>query len=505
MSTSPISNCTLDNPELCRIHGNRQKIKFDKRATRNLKWAQENLENTGDNVDDYMSAKDILEHAEREYYATIKGEAELEKLIDEAKWPEGEILAEKLRAALEVRKEFEERDKEAYTYRFPESKLDNAQKRIDKANKKLERAGIEERFGISDIEYYTESGENGEEFNMVKITINNPPLNVEGWDFVAAVDEAEAGFVTRVLPGQELKGYTPESMTCEHCGQRRSRKATYLLRDADGNYKQVGSSCLESFLGVTPKGLWTLDYDLEETSRMDDGRRISGGVDSTVELQKVIALSLAVSDNGDSYMSNSRAYEFGERSTATKVKEVLFGRIGGVQESDYSQYMEKANKILIETKFEGNSDYETNMRTVLSGERVRVKHIGYAASVISAYKRQKEANVIKEAKIVSAPKGFIGTKGEKIANVDAVITKVVQWEANYGYNSKTETMIIMRTPDNKEIKWKASGNKDFEEGQKVTITAATVKDHTVYRENDQTVILRAKLNVIEEESVEEKA
>jgi hypothetical protein len=492
MTATTVSKCSLENPSLCRIHGDKQKIKFQKRAENNLSSAKERLENAGDNMDAFMDARYALEHAELQYYSTLNGEIELRKEIENTAWPNNEVLQEKLKAALEVRAELEKQDEEAYTYTFPASKLDDALHRIDKANKKLERAGIKEKFTI-DPEFYFEEGKDGEVFSMVKITLNHPPLSVEGWDFVAAVDEAgdKDNLVTRVLPGQELQGYRPESMVCDHCGRNRFRKATYLLRNETGEYKQVGSSCLESFLGVKPKALWTLEYDLEETSRIDDGTRISGGADSFVPLETTVAIALAVSNNGKEYTSSTNAMNFGTDSTASLVKIELFG--AKPTKIDYTPYLEQAKTVIKDTKFEGDNDYVTNMRAIMSGEKLKSKHIGYATSVVSAYRRQVDGEATRAAKPANAV-GYLGAKGEKIKDIDATITFVDYWDNDY--TGGKDTMIIMRTPDNKEIKWKASGYKEYEAGNKVRISSATIKDQAVYRENEQTIILRTKMEII---------
>lgn len=496
---TPISKCTVENPDLCRIHGNKQKIKFEKKAVSNLAWAKTNLEKAENkSVDDYMYAKEIYEHAELEYYSTLTGEKELQDQIAAAQWPENEILEEKLKAANKLRLEIEAKDAEAYTYTFPESKLEDALHRIEKANRKLERAGIKERF-TADTEYFTEEGENGEKFSMVKLQLNHPPLSVDGWDFVAAVDEAENGLVTRVMPGQELGGYKPESMICDHCGRKRFRKATYLIRNEQGEYKQVGSSCLEPFLGMSPKGLWALEFDMEENNRLDDGRRVSGGVDSVVPLQDTVAIALAVSDNGKSFKSKAYAQETFSDSTSDMVRNELFGLKKDKKKLDYSEYMDKAAEVIQNTKFEGDNDYVTNMRTILDAENVKAKHIGYAVSVVSAYNRQHEDIAAKKAKIDNAPSGFLGEVGEKFTNKTATVKIIKHDENPYSYNGEKVSWIVLRTDDNKEVVWSASKYLDFEPGDKVNIAKGKVKNHKTYNGNDQTSINYAKIELISRE------
>lgn len=497
-TTSPISKCTLENPEICRIHGNQRKIKFERQAEAELKKQQISVEAAQEmnNMDLYINAKHMLDWAELKYYATTKGEAELREKISEAIWPDKEALEEKLEAALQERERIEAKDLDDNTYEFPESKLPEAIKRIDKANRKLERSGVEGRFTYT-TEEFTEIGEDGMEYYMTRLIIQQPPLNIAGYDFVAAVDVAESGILTRVLPGQSLSGYKPNEMVCDHCGRRRFRKATYLLKDAEtGEYKQVGSSCLESFLGVKPHGLWSLNYDMEDVEKLDTGKRST--TDVAVPLINTVAIALAVSDNGRAFKSRARAQDYGTESTADEVKNQLFGV--KVEKVDYDEYLEKAKTIIEETKFDGDSDYETNMRSILTAEKVRSKHIGFAASVVSAYNRQQEREIKTTLPINQPALGFIGVEKDKLKDITLTVKKAISLENNYGYHESTDTLLIMRTEDNKEVVWKASGYKDFNPGDKVNMKSGTVKGQDHKYGSDQTLVTRAKLELIEDEN-----
>lgn len=45
---------------------------------------------------------------------------------------------------------------------------------------------------------------------------------------------------------------------------------------------------------------------------------------------------------------------------------------------------------------------------------------------------------------------------------------------------------MLRTDGNLLIKWFATGVRDYEPGQRVRILCATVKDHEIFRDQDQT-------------------
>lgn len=490
--TSTTTKCQAKNPAFCRFHGDSKRLTFEKNLRDQLARAKKQVEEAGNNIDKYLEAKEFLEEAEIEYAATLDGEEQLRELIKNTSWPESEVLEERLKAALALREEWENDDSELGSYAFPASKLEDAISRIEKANRKLERAGVEDRFTY-EVEEYIEEDEEGHQFSMVKLQLSHPKLNIQGWDFVAAVDKSVDGdILTRVLPGQELGGVRPDSQYCEHCGSRRSRKTTYLLRNGDGELKQVGSNCLSSFLGVEPKGLWALSYDFnQEGTRLNSGGRVYGGPDTVLNLQETVAMALAVSHGGDNYVSSARARESFTSSTADQVRYQFFNpTIKNEDRVDPSPYMDKAKELIENTKFEGDTDYATNMRTITSREHVGIRQMSMAVSVIAAANRsrwQAEREAARAAHVPSV--GFIADKGEKIKNINLKVKKVFHDHNDYG----PTTFLIMESEDGKEVIWRASKELNYSSGDTINVLSATVKDHSNYNGNDQTVLTRARV------------
>lgn len=497
--TATATKCQAKNPEFCRYHGSSKKTSFEERSRKFYVNAQIDLNSAlALNPDRYMEAKEVYDIAEAEYYSTAKGEAELvEKIEATPDSVEKDVLIQKHKNALKMRETLEEQDSHEGLYTFPASKLEEASKRLDKANRKLERAGVSERF-TADIEHYIETDDEGNKFDMVRYQLNSPPLKVAGWDFVAAVDNMDnGGFITRVLPGQELKGYAPEKMVCDHCGNNRKRKATYLLKDSAGEYKQVGSSCLQSFLGVAPKGLWALSYDVEETERLDNGIRRTGGPDQLIPVEDTVAIALAVSDGGKKFTSGSKAMEWGIESTASQVTNQLFSRsLKEGDKVDFYPYREQAKELIKNTHFEGDSDYGSNMKKLLAEKYLSPKHIGYTVSVIAAHNRQvNEAKKKEELEKAPKPQGFLGVENEKVGNIKATIKMVRPTTSSY--NDAPGSMVTMVTDDNKEVVWYASRVQDFTPNQKVNIKTATVKRRGSFQGVDQTIVIRPKVEPVE--------
>lgn len=490
---TPKSACKAKNPEFCRYHSSNSG-NYDARAESAYNHFKEAVKSSK-NLDDRYHNEANLDEAAQEYAATDSGrEFFSQQLAETEDWAEKERLEKLLESGERLRAYIE--DKADGIVRFPASKLEIAEKRIETANRKLARAGLEERFTYT-TEEYVETDKDGHAYNMIALSISHPALSVSGWSFVAAVDKTEDGStITRTLPSQELNGYRPEHFQCDHCGSNRRRNSTYLLRNAEGEYKQVGSNCLTSFLGVKPSGLWMLDYDPEEgNSFIERGGRVWGSSDSAMNTTELIAAALAVSEGGEKYISKKAAYEWGLTPTVNDVQDYFFGRGSKKWENiDHHEHIEEAKRIMETTNFDGDDDYNTNMRTLLSQEYTSVKHMGYVASVIAAHKRQT-ADADRVAEKAAKPKavGYLGQPDEKIKNVKLKVTKKIQSEFFYNGYERTSTLVIMEDELGRQVKWSASGSKSFQEGDEITITSATIKGTDIYNDNEQTIITRARV------------
>lgn len=492
------TSCKAKNPEFCRYHSSNSGA-FNTRAESTYNYFKEQVEKSK-NLDDRYYMESNLQEAAVEYAATDAGSEVFAKQLEETS---DEMERERLKSLLEDGERLRDyiEDKADGVVRFPASKLEIAEKRIEAANRKLERAGLEQRFTYT-TEEYVELDKDGHAFNAIAMTISHPALSVSGWNFVAAVDKTDDGStITRTLPSQELNGYRPEQFQCDHCGSNRRRNSTYLLRNDEGEYKQVGSNCLQSFLGVKPAGLWMLDYDPEANGEyIRKGGYSWGSSDSVIPTTELVAAALAVSEGGEKYVSNKVASEWGITSTVSDVRDYFFSRSSKKwEDTDHHEYVQEAQKLMSETTFDGDDDYNTNMRTLLSQEYTSIKHMGYVASVIAAHKRQTAT-----AERIAKPKavGYLAQPKEKISNVKLKVTKKIVSSGYFNGYERTSTLLIMEDDLGRQVKWSASGYKDFEEGSEITISSATVKDTDIYNGNEQTIITRAR--VVEPEPKEEE-
>ncbi len=368
---------------------------------------------------------------------------------------------------------------------------------IDKANKRLARYGIDGRFEAT-LEDGTER-RNEQDIPVTYLTLSRPSLSLGGWTFSGTHDVTDDGQMlhyraTTTVPMPEVT-----DTTCQFCGKSRRRERVYTLHHDTEGSKQVGKSCLEAFLGVKPKGLWALDWTLDD-QELDDAETIGrwSAVGSDVfDAEALLAAAASTTRNGELFVPKSRA-----STEHPATADALIGQWEAAHAAitdDGRQFARDALAWLRSTDDDG--DYIGNLKASLipkdgTQKWVSQKHVGIAASAISAYRRHLD----REAELAAKEKtrqeyqpGYVAPIGEKIAGVGATVVRVNYSTSYIGYGREApKTILSMITDDGHQVTWFASGTKEFPIGQKVTV-AGTVKNHDEYQGIDQTVITRAKI------------
>src|SRR5699024_7957357 len=125
-------------------------------------------------------------------------------------------------------------------------------------------------------------------------------------------------FMMRTAPGHDFGGWRPEPGRCDHCGKYRDRNTTYLVTSPDtGQTLQVGASCMEAFLRIKPKGLWTLGLGADDLH--DDDQPPQAATTQVTDTRELPANALIATDMGKRYVSKPRAAERGASPTADRI------------------------------------------------------------------------------------------------------------------------------------------------------------------------------------------
>lgn len=387
--------------------------------------------------------------------------------------------------------------------------LEALEKKVAKANRRAERAGIEARFafevtGEKVVEKKDGQGVPTGEVEVYKtIEMDYPEVKMAGWDFLAAVQFEEGGTIIRNHPDKELpEGFErPDAHNCDHCNVNRNRKNTYIVQNDSGETAQVGSTCIQDFLGIEPKGLWMLEAftpeEIEEWGNVPTGG--NGWTPTMLSLDTVIRVAMVVSENGAKFVSKKRAIEQESSATSEDVVNIVVPNkhLPEHVQQAHREVLEQAHNLpsdLIEEVHQAvedmaDSDYALNMRAVLGSQSITFRSVGFAASAAAVYNRAHSEKV--EREVAKKAEGFVADVKVRFRNVPVTVTKVIWWENQWGMTA----MNLFRTEDGKIIKW-VTGAVDLEVGDEVLLTA-TVKEWDNYNGDDQTVVSRGIVKVAE--------
>ena len=131
-----------------------------------------------------------------------------------------------------------------------------------------------------------------------------------------------------------------------------------------------------------------------------------------------------------------------------------------------------------------SSDYIQSVQAIAKRGWVGTKHMGFACSIIQAYRREM-ARLAKEAAKALVNSQHMGTIGKR-ETFTLKVNRLIFSDGFYGL-----TIIhLMEDKDGNVFKWFSSG-PELDEGEFLTLKA-TVKGHGEYKGTKETVLTRVR-------------
>lgn len=386
-----------------------------------------------------------------------------------------------------------------------------ALKKIASANRRLTKAGINGQFDFTETKRFVPR-EEVDRLTGIKtswaevyydIELNEPKLAYDGYEFLAVMNREGKGFFVRSRKGVELEGERPDKMVCDHCGHNRERNKTYLIKGPDGETKQIGSTCVDAYLGIKPEGLWALEYDALDS--------FSEGSDSNHQpvphysVDDTLSIALAASDGGENFKPSSW-----DHSTSAAVADIRFG--GKHVDVQWRREMfEKASEMKSSGKvaqlrsminqMDDNSDYARNLKAAVSEEYASPRAQSIVISAVSIIKREEKAKqwaaereqrrIAEESKKDMFKAGHIGKKDEKLKDVTYEVIEAREYSSSdFHGNPITKYATTMRDSDGHKLTFFASEDltKIKDDENKVTFSSGRIKEHSNYEGQDQTIL-----------------
>lgn len=394
-------------------------------------------------------------------------------------------------------------------YTIPEHEIENARKIIDRTNRKLERLGISDRFTAEEEKFTTvETDDYGvpEARDFYRIRLNTPSISYGGYTFLAVVDREDGGLVTRTGSDVDLKGWRPENQECEHCGQKRHRSKTYLIQDRNGERHQIGSTCVEAYLGMKPEGLWALSSTPLEKLTDDEEFQKSYNHGPTLRPRDyTLAMALAVSHDGDNFVSRRTANEYQMSSTSDDILEAMEGT--DPEKRDWRIEMhQKAQEYINDGKrikelrqqiedMDGGSDYSENLKTIANGEWVSPRATSTLVSILGFDRKRRQNESVRKIEKSWVP-GFSAPPG---TSVKGMKVKVVKNDVREEYDIHARcnvfrSRVVMRDEKGHQLIWWASREIKVDADDEVELKGGSVKKNDQYNGVDQTVLTRVKVD-----------
>jgi len=375
--------------------------------------------------------------------------------------------------------------------------MEDAIQAVQEANHRLERAGIDERF-VLERSRPLKLIEHGRPTTSWMVRLNRPVISYKGWRFAAELERDASG---AVLSHGVWSSHIPTTLECEHCHSSIDRTKTYLLVHEDGTQIQIGSTCVEAYLGIRPKGLWTLSTSLIDEYAVDepiDDAQEDAGYDvnlpvvsreDEVPARAVLAAALDISDGGKRWIRREDTPE--NVGTSDIVKQEIRDsgwRTEGTRDPRVSEVIKAVQAM------PDDSEYAHNLKALAGARVISFKNAGLLASAVTVYARAQRA-----ARTASpATPGFIAPEGQPVPQTQAKVTAVRDFEDINPHSGRRMTthMVLMRDSDGHTIKWNTTGRNVPQEGDDIRLTGGTVKRHGVYRGEDQSVVTRLKFEPV---------
>jgi hypothetical protein len=355
---------------------------------------------------------------------------------------------------------------------------------------------------VREVSVVVTDGEGGEMIDTYKTTfykyeVTGAAPKLEGWTFMCTIEPTEAGNILRCVPGQEVDAsYQTAALVCQHCNKNR-RRSEYFLVKKDQDTKMVGRNCIRDFLGHTsPDRIAGFMEGLGELHGFcGDGAGCSRE-HRTYPVKEVAEWTLAAIAK-DGWVP--RSYN-PESCTANTVSELLNPPRQRDEFREWQKMREEYSKRIKAEKVEAclaeilklenvsnRSNFDNNLLVIAKLEAAGYKELGILVAGIANIARKIEAEIAARNERANKSNEWMGTIGER-KEFALVCVKIRDIATDYGKS----TLLVFEDESGNVFKWFASGEKDFEVGDKY-ILKGTVKKHDEYQGRRQTALTRCSI------------
>ena len=396
------------------------------------------------------------------------------------------------------------------TFLVSSSRIAELTKKLEKIARKVQKLNLEGEVSFSvDSEVVFKTYRKSEDewvpcdpgyefavkFPFQNVTVSGPTPRLGGWTFAGTLQhltvEGETTNILRTL--REVPAhYRNATPACDHCNINRRRNDTYLVVNEAGEWKQVGRTCLQDFVGgKDPADVVAMLTGLLSMCASAESEGGFGGGISHFHLESFLLMVVRAMEFQGGFVSRSMARDRNLLSTSDLAMRWLFPK-NREEEADRNSVPEKgAHRAKVDEILEfgmemldnaDRNDYLHNLWVAMNQPVVTHRTAGIVASVFSWYDRETgKAAVAKHQKAVSDYVGEVKGKVELSVTVESV--KLI--DGFYG----AKLLHKMVDTEGNVLVWWCSGKGDLEVGKTYNVKAS-VKSHEEYNGVKQTTLLR---------------
>jgi hypothetical protein len=336
-----------------------------------------------------------------------------------------------------------------------------------------------------------------------RVRIDYPEIRLGNWRVVGKLEAIEGGNLAFCVTGDPEDAAKVTSLAecpieCEHCKTKRQRNDGYILRDQEtGDYKEVGSNCLEDFTGIDPAAALFLArmYDVVRLSGEDFDEYASSGRCNALPTRAFLAHVSFCADLGgfvSTAVARDNPYLTPTYQTASQLPRAL-DESEELRDKYYSQRERHYAKADAIREWVANkpveSDFDRNVKLLLQLDVISIdrKHLALAAATLPMYNRYLGLQAEKRR-----PSEHIGQSGEKLTST-LTISRVI--DIPNMYSSAPAVLVLMQDQKGNKLKWKTtSAPREVMDGEgRVMEASFKVKGHEDYKGVAQTSVTHLKV------------
>ena len=395
------------------------------------------------------------------------------------------------------------------TYKIPENRMEELNKKITRVRNKCKQLGCDFHFEEIGEEFQKVEIEPGQEAIVRFVVVEAEGLaKINGWEFAGTIEHTEYGNIIRgTLDIEVPERYRTASCVCEHCNKIRSRNDTYLVHNVDtGEFKQVGRNCLCDFTGGLSTDIASrYEYIFKELdTAAHDGFGGCGNYihyrDRDTFLRYAVELVKKFGYTPSNFTGATRDkaldyYSFFLEHARNKFVSYVEDEAAAIHfEPDSEENFKKVEAIKkYFTELDDHSDYISNLKIICKMEYLSSRHLGYAASMVPTYNKameREEAARIREKKQKeeSANSEYQGKEGQRIEINISSMECVCSSDTMYGIS------FLYKMVDTQGNIYMWSTSNFIDDIETVNKVVGTVKNHQEYRGVKQTWMTRCKVS-----------